>query len=113
MVDHSTGWEKIAAVTEKGHALLTASEEIPILSSAGKGVKLIRLGAGDRVLAARGLLDMSTTLVVEKEKSGASFEITIRRTVTARGGKGQQLFKRGRLARAVPVPLVIPVLDED
>ncbi len=113
MVDLSSGWEKLAAVTEKGHVLLTAGEEVPILGGAGKGVKLIRLGPDDRVLAVRAMLDMSSALVVEKEKGGATFEITIRRTVTARGGKGQQLFKRGRLARAIPLPLVIPELTQD
>ena len=112
MVDFSSGWEKVAAVTWKGHALLTAGEEVPILSSAGKGVKLIRLGEGDHVVVARALVDMSTTLVVEKEKGGSTFEITIRKTVTARGGKGAQLFKRGRIARALPVELELPVLEE-
>ncbi|MBX3274477.1 MAG: DNA topoisomerase IV subunit A [Sandaracinaceae bacterium] len=112
LVDLSDGQEKVAAVTEKGHVLLTEGEEIPILGGAGKGVKLIKLGAGDRVLAARALRDMSTTLVVEKEGSSATFEITIRRGVTTRGGKGQPLFKRGRLARALPVLPELPELGE-
>ena len=113
MVDFSSGWEKVAAVTEKGHVLLTSGDEVPILGGVGKGVKLIRLGAGDRVLASRALTDMTTTLIVEKDKSDAKFEITMRRTITGRGGKGQQLFKRGRLARAVPVVPEVPELNGD
>ncbi len=111
LVDVSDGQEKVAAVTEKGHVLLCEAEEIPVLGGAGKGVKLIKLGAGDQVLAARALRDMSTTLVVEKEDSAATFEITIRRGMTARGGKGQPLFKRGRLARALPAVPAIPELE--
>ena len=107
----SDGEEKIAAVTEKGHVLLCAGEEVPILGGAGKGVKLIKLGAGDRVLAARVMREMNDSFVVEKDGSSATFEITIRRGLTGRGGKGQQLFKRGKLARAVPSVPVVPELS--
>ncbi|MCB9598433.1 MAG: DNA topoisomerase IV subunit A [Sandaracinaceae bacterium] len=111
MVDVSDGQEKIAAVTEKGHVLLTTGDEVPILGGAGKGVKLIKLGAGDRVLAARVMREMNDSFVVEKDGSSATFEITIRRGLTGRGGKGQQLFKRGKLARAVPSVPVVPELS--
>ncbi|MGE3631278.1 MAG: DNA gyrase subunit A, partial [Sandaracinaceae bacterium] len=108
MVDLSDGWAKIACATKKGHVLLCGDEEVPILGGPGKGVKLIKLGAGDRVIGAKLLRDMNDQLVVEKEKGGATFEITMRRTATSRGGKGTALFKRGELAGEVaslpPVP---------
>jgi len=112
MVDVSDGEEKIAVATVKGRALLTTGDEVPILSSAGKGVKLIKLESGDQVLAAKAMRDMASSLVVEKEKSGTTYELTIRRTVTSRGGKGQQLFKRGRLAREIPSLPELPELEE-
>ena len=113
MVDFSDGWAKVAAATAKGHVLLCGDEEVPILGGPGKGVKLIKLGAGDAVIAAKVLIDMANSLVVEKEKGGAKFEITIRRTAAKRGGKGTQLFKRGRLAREVPSLPQVPELLGD
>jgi len=112
MVDLSDGEEKIAVATLKGRALLCTGDEVPILSSAGKGVKLIKLEAGDHVLAVKAMRDMASSLVLEKEKSDTTYEITIRRTVTSRGGKGQQLFKRGKLAREVRELPELPELEE-
>lgn len=103
--------DKIACATVNGHALLTTHGEIPILGGVGKGVKLIRLSAGDSVIGARSMHTMSTTLEVEKDKGGQRFEITIRRSVTRRGGKGQQLFKRGKLARVIAAVPTVPELN--
>ncbi len=113
MVDVSDGQEKIAAVTEKGHVLLCGGDEVPILGGAGKGVKLIKLGSGDHVVAARAMRHMTDSMVVEKEGSSTTFEITIRRGTASRGGKGQQLFKRGRVTRAVPVLPELPELSAE
>ena len=113
MVDLSYDDDKVAAASEKGHVLLTTHDEITVLSGAGKGVKLMKLAPGDRVIAARVLVDMSTVMTLEKEGSSTSFEITIRRTITGRGGKGQALFKRGRLSREVPPIPVVPELSEE
>lgn len=110
MVDNSDGWQKIAAATALGHVLLCGDEEVPILSNPGKGVKLIRLGANDRVVAAKVLFDMDHSLVVEKEKGKQTYDITMRRTAVKRGGKGTQLFKRGRLKGEVPSVPTVPEL---
>ncbi len=113
MVDVSDGWQKIAAATENGHVLLCGDEEVPILGGPGKGVKLIRLGAGDHVVAAKVLFDMENSLVVEKDKGNQTYEITMRRGAVKRGGKGTQLFKRGKLKGEVPsVPAVPELLGE-
>jgi DNA gyrase subunit A len=113
MVDLSDGCQKVAAVTAKGHVLICGDDEVPILAGPGKGVKLIRLGQGDEVLAARVLFSMEHTLTVEKDKGGTRFEITMRRTPAKRGGKGTQLFKRGRLAREIPGVPEVPELIGD
>lgn len=113
MVDLSYDDDKIAAASQKGHVLLTTHGEVPILGGVGKGVKLMKLAAEDHVIAARVLVDMSTVMTLEKEKSGTLFEITVRRTVTGRGGKGQPLFKRGKLAREIIPPPEVPELGEE
>ena len=56
--------------------------------------------------------DSTAPLVVENEK-GKQFEITVWRTVTSRAGKGQQLFKRGRLVRELPLEPTVPDLSSE
>ncbi len=110
MVDLSDGEKKLACATVKGHAMLTTDDEVPVLSGPGKGVKLIKLAKGDEVMGARVMGDSHAPLIVENEK-GKRFEITVWRTVTARGGKGQALFKRGHLVREVSPEPVVPELN--
>ncbi|MCZ7681920.1 MAG: hypothetical protein M5U28_25260, partial [Sandaracinaceae bacterium] len=110
MVDLSPGDRKLACATRKAHALLTTDDEVPVLGGPGKGVKLIKLGKGDEVIGARVMGDSTAPLVLENEK-GKRFEITVWRTVTARGGKGQPLFKRGELVREVPPEPTVPELS--
>ncbi|MFK7987853.1 MAG: DNA topoisomerase (ATP-hydrolyzing) subunit A [Sandaracinaceae bacterium] len=112
MVGESDGYMKVACATEKGHALLTLDEEVPVLGGPGKGVMLIKLGKGDRVVGARLMSDSNEPLVVENDK-GKTFEITVWRTVVSRAGKGQQLFKRGRLVKEHALVPVVPDLSED
>ncbi|HEY8430605.1 MAG TPA: DNA gyrase subunit A, partial [Sandaracinaceae bacterium] len=111
MVDLSPGDRKVACATRKAHVLLTTDDEVPVLAGAGKGVKLIKLGPGDEVIGARVMSDSTAPLVVENEK-GKRFEVTVWRTVTARGGKGQPLFKRGELVREVPPEPTVPDLTQ-
>jgi DNA gyrase subunit A len=109
MVDLSDGTKKLACATRHAHVLLTTDEEVPVLSGPGKGVILIKLGEGDEVIGARVMGDSTAPLVVENEK-GKRFEVTVWRTVTGRGGKGQPLFKRGELVREIPPDVVVPEL---
>lgn len=110
MVGLSDGAMKVACATRKGHVLLTTDDEIPVLGGPGKGVKLIKLAKGDEVIGARIMSDSTAPLVVEDAK-GKQFEITARRTLVSRGGKGQQLFKRGALVREVPQEPEVPELN--
>jgi DNA gyrase subunit A len=106
----SDGAMKVACATRKAHVLLTTDDEIPVLGGPGKGVRLIKLGKGDEVIGARVMSDSHAPLIVENEK-GKPFEVTVWRTVVSRGGKGQQLFKRGELVREVPHEPEVPELS--
>jgi DNA gyrase subunit A len=110
-VDVCSGDEKLACATTDGHALVCMSEEAPILSGAGKGVKLIKIDdeAKDGVLGARLMRDSHAPLVLEHE-SGKTFDITVWKEVVSRGGKGSALFKRGRGVRVLPAEPTIPSL---
>jgi len=93
--------DNIACATEQGRALICPVSEISLLSGAGKGVKLIRLQKGDRVVGSAVLEDDQSMLVVENANA-KKFEISTRRYgVVSRAGKGFQLFKRGKLERVV------------
>ncbi len=111
-VELCRGDEKLACATTDGHALVCMVDEVPILSGAGKGVKLIKLEdeAKEAVLGARLMRDSLSPLVLEHE-NGKTFDITVWKDVVARGGRGTQLFKRGRAVRVLPLEATIPQLS--
>jgi DNA gyrase subunit A len=110
-VDVCEGDEKLACVTARCHALVCTVEEIPILSGAGKGVKLIKLqDDDDAVLGARLMSDSASPLVVERE-DGKTFEVTVWREVVSRGGKGTAVLKKTRAVRVKPPEPAIPTLQ--
>ena len=110
-VDPMKTGDYVAAATEGGHALICRADEVAVLSSAGKGVMLMKLEAGDIVVAAKLLRGKTDQLQVENEK-GTTFEITARRyEVVSRGGKGHALFKRGKLVGRVEEEPELPTLD--
>jgi DNA gyrase subunit A len=80
---------------------------VNLLAGPGKGVTLIKLGAGDEVLSA---FTASRDVSIEKS-TGATQKITAgNRAVTSRGGKGQALLKRGKIKGVVGPEIVVPDL---
>ena len=100
-----TGTEVLIAATAEARGILAPGEEVNFLSGPGKGVLLIKLGEGDRVLgfiAARGDRE---ALTVETTRGGEQTISTGKYEVTGRGGKGRELLQRGGFARVVwPAP---------
>ena len=100
-----TGGEILIAATAEARGILCKADEVNYLSGPGKGVLLIKLGKGDRVLGFiassgdRDLLTVETTRGAEQTISTAKYE------VTGRGGKGRELLQRGQFTRVVwPLP---------
>jgi DNA gyrase subunit A len=111
-VDVITPKQHVAAASESGHALICKGEEVSLLSGPGKGVALMKLDDDDALVGAKVLRGKDDALVVENDK-GTTFEISLRKySVVSRAGKGHALFKRGRLAAAVPDEPTVPVLTE-
>ncbi len=106
--------DTLAVASRMGRALLCAAEEVKQVAGPGLGVRVIKLQDEDEVLGAALLGDEQRALVVRRE-GGAEYRITRRRyDVVSRGGKGFQLFKRGRLEGIVrPPPQVPPLAPED
>lgn len=93
--------DRLACATAKRRALICEAEEVSLLGGAGKGVKLIKLGKGDAVIAAKLLKSDSDALIVGR-KGGSEYRITTRKYDTvSRAGKGFELFKSGSVDRAV------------
>ena len=101
----STGEEVLIAATREARAMITRADEVNFLSGPGRGVILIKLGAGDRVLgfiASRGDRDLMT---VETSRGAEQTVSTGKYEVTGRGGKGRELLQRGQFTRVVwPLP---------
>jgi DNA gyrase subunit A len=103
--DKCTGKEILIAATKEARAVLTTADEVNYLSGPGRGVILIKLGEGDRVLGFiassgdRDLMTVETSRGAEQTISTAKYE------VTGRGGKGRELLQRGQFTRVIwPLP---------
>jgi DNA gyrase subunit A len=105
--------DEIAIVaSEKARALLCKVEEIHYLEGIGRGIILIKLAKGDRVLgfAATATKNEGLTVVTSR---GAQRSITPSEYgVTSRAGRGRELLKNGSLTAVVPPEVKGPELLE-
>ncbi|MBX2852127.1 MAG: DNA topoisomerase, partial [Phycisphaeraceae bacterium] len=108
-----TGHEVLLAVTEQCRAMVCSAEEVNYLSGPGKGVMLVKLGKGDRLIGfktsegERDLLRVKTNRGAEKTVSTAKYR------VTGRGGKGWEVQKNGRISEIVSEPVISPAALPD
>jgi len=97
----------VCVVTEKAHVLLCAAGDVNLLANPGRGVTVIKVVEGDRVIGvgvARGAEE--TPLTVETV-NGKRVEIGPRSYETsARGGKGREIAKRTSV-KLVPAPVKV------
>ena len=103
-----TGHETLLAATEQCRAMVCSAEEVNYLSGPGKGVMLVKLGKGDRLIGfktsegERDLLRVKTNRGAEKTISTAKYR------VTGRGGKGWEIQKNGRISEILPDKVQAP-----
>lgn len=102
------GDEAIIAATMDRRVLITEVSQVSFLSSPGKGVCLIKLSAGDRVLTAHAASSPTDTLTVKTSLGGEQRINTAKYEVSTRGGRGREIIKRGRLIEVVPQPVENP-----
>ncbi len=97
---------KLTVASVDAHALTCLAGEVNLLSGPGKGVQVIKLLPEDAVLG----FAVDEALRVESDK-GKVFDLGEGRgEVVARGGKGKELFKRGKLTKVIVPPPTIPQL---
>ena len=100
-VAKATGDEILIAATREARAMLTRADEVNFLSGPGRGVILIKLGAGDRVLGFIASSGDRELMVVETTRGAEQTISTGKYEVTGRGGKGRELLQRGQFTRVV------------
>ena len=102
------GTETIIAASEKARAILCPAASVNYLSGAGKGVILIKLGKGDRLLGFIASTGDRDLMVVETNRGASKTISTAKYEITGRGGKGRELQKSGSLKRIQPREMPTP-----
>ena len=98
-------------VSQGGHILHFAIDEINILSGVGKGVIGIKLEDDDVCLGGVTITRPSDSFQVETS-GGRTMEFTGRHEQTSRGGKGYEAVKRTHFVRIVPPAIELVNWDE-
>ncbi|MEZ5964048.1 MAG: DNA topoisomerase (ATP-hydrolyzing) [Planctomycetota bacterium] len=104
------GKETILAISADCHAMVCPAKEVNYLAGPGKGVLLIKLGGDDRLLGFKPSTEDRDLMLVETNRGAQKTVSTAKYRVTARGGRGTEIQKNGRIARVVPEPVVAPTL---
>ena len=100
----------VMCVADDGHAIAVLAEELPLLSGAGKGSMVIKLGKGVQLLATR-LAWRELDVMVARTKSGKPRNLTLRSLIGSRGGRGTWVVKRGGFSDVVLPEVETPELD--
>jgi DNA gyrase subunit A len=102
------GDEIVIAASQNRRAMVCKINEINFLGGPGKGVLLIKLDKGDKLLAAITATSDRDTLTVKTSMGGEQRLNTGRYKVTGRGGKGHEFVSRGQIVEVVYTPVAAP-----
>ena len=93
----------VCVATERSHVLVCKAGEINLLANPGKGVTVIKVKEGDRVIGAAVARGKGETPLVVDTSGGKRIEIGPKTYgVTTRGGKGRELGRRIQLTIVAP-----------
>ena len=107
------GQEVILAVSEKCRAMVCSAEEVNYLSGPGKGVTLIRLSSGDRLIGFKASTGDRDLLTVRTNRGAKKTISTAKYRVTSRGGRGTEIQKNGKIAEIILPPPEAPQSFEE
>jgi DNA gyrase subunit A len=93
----------LAVVSESSHALVCKVEEVNELSGPGRGVTVLKVPEGDRVVSflVHGPKAKDASLTFEMQKGKPLTFQPLKYGVSGRGGKGHELAKRDTVKQAV------------
>ena len=101
----------LAVVTESAYALVTKAKEVNELAGPGRGVRVIKVQQGDKVIGFLCTSDRKAELPLESTK-GRKVELTVREP-GGRGGKGRQLVRKDKLKPLPTGPVVQALVAEE
>ncbi len=101
------GDEHVCVASKQGNALIFPASQVPVMKNAAKGVRGMKVAAGDYILGF--VLSTTARIGLEVVTSRGRTEIirTTKMDVGNRGNKGRQIIKRG-IIREVVLPIVAP-----
>jgi DNA gyrase subunit A len=102
--------DTVVCASGDGHVLGVAVTEIPALAGAGKGVIVMNVDEGERLVGATAVVDAHERVVLETDKGNLK-EVRVSEAVGRRATRGTAIMKRDRFTRMVPAPLVVPSLE--
>jgi DNA gyrase subunit A len=102
------GTETVIAASQNRRVLLCRADEINFLAGAGRGVLLIKLETGDKLVGCITATDDRDTLTVKTSMGGEQRLNTARYKVTGRGGRGHEFVSRGQIVEVLPNPVGAP-----
>ncbi len=107
---HPTGdRDLVMCASSDGHVLAVKVADIPALAGAGKGVLVISVEDGERLVGATPVLSEDERVTIETEK-GKPKDVAARDVLGARANKGTPIVKRDKLTRIALPPPVVPSL---
>jgi DNA gyrase subunit A len=102
--------DAVVCASADGHVLGVPVSEIPALSGPGRGVIVMDVEEGERLVGAVPALSKNERVTLETEK-GKPKEVKLAEVLGRRANKGTAIVKRDRFTRVVPAPLVVPTLE--
>src|SRR6266436_6264643 len=94
----------LAVVTENAYALVTKAKDVNELAGPGRGVRIIKVQQGDKLVGFLCTSDKKAELPLETAK-GRKLELTVRQPAS-RGGKGRQLVRKDTVKPLPTGPVV-------
>nr|HMR05537.1 DNA gyrase subunit A [Polyangiaceae bacterium] len=107
------GDETLIGVSEKRRALLCSVQDVNYLSGAGKGVLLVKLAKDDRLIGFKAAENERDAIIVKTSMGGEQRIGAGKYELSARGGKGREVIKRGAFVDVVVEPPPAPAPFEE
>src|SRR5215470_2685231 len=103
----------LAVVTQSSHALICKVKEINELAGPGRGVTVIKVPAGDQVIAFLCSTDKDQAIELESSKGGKKLSLGVKSyELSARGGKGREMVKKDKVKVAQREIAFVPLPEE-
>ena len=88
----------LAVVTQSSHALICKVKDVNELAGPGRGVTVIKVPAGDEVIAFLCASDKEQSIELESSKGGRKLSLGVKTyELAARGGKGREMVKKDKV----------------